>query len=164
MANRRIVDGKTTKQRLDQELQRLKDTNESVTLADFARRARVSYAALTHQYKTIADEVRRLRDGTKPASGRSPATLPRKRHPDLAEATTLIEKLRHQISDLTRDVSRLRAERDQWQRQAHHLETVQDQNERLRGVVAALADGLTCEADQRMMHRLLDDLNVSDGA
>lgn len=164
MSNCRIIDGKTTKQRLDQELERLRETNETVTLAEFARRARVSYAALTHQYKTVADEVRRLRDRTRPKHGRSSATLARNQNAGLTEAITLVEKLRLQTTDLAREVSRLRAERDQWQRQAHHLETVQDQNERLRGVVAALADGLTCEADQRMMHRLLDDLNVSDGA
>ena len=44
------------------------------------------------------------------------------------------------------EVSRLRTERDQWRRRAQRLQVIEDKNQRLRGVVAALADGLPCAA------------------
>ena len=162
MANHRRIDGKTTKQRLDEELQHLRDTGESVTLAEFARRARVSYEALTHQYKPVAEEVRRVRDAGRPSPNLSPATFPRTRKADLTEATNLIQQLRKQVSDLTRALSKTQTERDKWQGQAHRLGKAQDQNERLRGIIVQLSDVLACEADQRMMRRLLD-VDRNDG-
>ena len=162
MANNRKINGKTTEQRLQEELQRIKQTREAVTVAEFARRARVSYASLTHDYREIADEVRRLRDDRRPTSRRSPVTLPRHRREDLVEATTLIQQLRQQISDLTRGIANTRAERDKWEKRASSLEHVQDQNERLRGIVVALTDGLSCEQDQQMIRRLIEGFGPSE--
>jgi len=159
VAHYRKLNGKTTEQRLEEELQRLKASRESVTVAEFARRAMVSYATLTHQYKEVADEVRRLRDREGPSPKRSPVTWSRSRHPDLEEATTLIQQLRQQVSDLTRGLATAHAERDQWQRRAFHLGQVQDHNERLRGVIAALLDHLVCEADRTMMQHWMDEID-----
>ncbi len=157
MANNRKINGKTTEQRLREELQRIKQTREAVTVAEFARRARVSYASLTHDYREIADEVRRLRDAGKPLPSPSPVTLPRKRHPDLVEASTLIGQLRQQIVNLASEVSNLQEDRDRWQRRAQRLMVEENHNELLRGIIATLSNDLACETDQRMLLRLIEE-------
>ena len=63
------------------------------------------------------------------------------------------------VSDLTRGLATAHAERDQWQRRALHLGQVQDHNERLRGVIAALLDHLVCEADRTMMQHWMDEID-----
>ncbi len=93
MANYRLIDGKTTLERLQEEWQRLIDSQESVTVAEFARRAGISYHTLTHKHKDWAEKIRALRDEgrTKPRK-KSPASLSREQIVELEQASEVIAK------------------------------------------------------------------------
>lgn len=60
MANQAIIGGKTTQERLLEEWQRLLDSQEHVSVTEYARRARISYHTLTHNYKDWAEKVRKF--------------------------------------------------------------------------------------------------------
>jgi chromosome segregation ATPase len=154
MAHHRVIHGRSTAERLDAELTRLQETGERITVAEFARRAKVSYATLTHQHRAVAEEVRRLRDQGQPRQG-ALVTRPRQRHEDLGEATELIRQLRAQVSSLTKELGATKADLERSRRRVDQLHHVEATNERLRGIVVSLSESLLCDADRQRLEELL---------
>lgn len=161
MANHRVVQGRNTAERLNAELERLRESGERVTVADFARRSKVSYATLTHQYRPVAEEVRRLRDHGQ-SRRRSPATRSRQHHDGLDEAAEIIKQLRDQVGRLTKDLAATKGDLERSRRRVDQLRHVEATNERLRGVVVSLAEGLECPSDRQRLEELLECASLID--
>lgn len=138
MARHRIVGGKTTKERLSELYEWAVRNCERLPLTEVAHRAHISPSTLLHRHRDAAKMFRALRDGI-PWKG---AADPRSNHPthaiDPYEVEATIKELRSEKSKLERRVRDVEAELGKLKKRANHLKAVEDQNERLRGVVVNL--------------------------
>src|SRR5579859_3865197 len=106
MANQAIISGKTTLERLEEQWQNLLDSQERISVTEFARRAGISYHTLTHNYKDWAEKVRKFRDeGRARPRKKSPVSLSRKQVIELGQAAEVITKLRSRIEELTKELN-----------------------------------------------------------
>src|ERR1700736_6085197 len=120
MANHRIVDGKTTLQRLQEEFQNLLDSGELITVVEFAHRAKISPHTLNHRYRNWAEKLRKLRDeGRSKPRKRSPVTRSREQIQTLDEAGDLITQLRQRVSDLTGQLETLNKAHEKLKQRVH---------------------------------------------
>ena len=150
MSNQKIIEGKTTPQRLNEELEKLTASTECVTVQEFARRSGIAYATLTHRYRSYAEEVRRMRDARRRTTyKRSPATL---RHEEVSgwrEAQKLVAELRGENIRLQGRLNATSAALEKAQKRLLRLPQREEENEQLRGVLAAVYNriGQYCEPD-----------------
>jgi glutamate mutase epsilon subunit len=160
MANRLIINGKNTLERLQEEFQRLLDSHEHISVTEFASRVGISYHTLTHRHKNWAEKVRKLRDeGRAKPRKRSPATQSQDDITSLEEAEEVIEKLRKRIIALEGKLSVFTEEEDSRQKRLvlnKQLKEKNEQNERLRGVVISLQQEIVRYTSPELSRRLMD--------
>jgi vacuolar-type H+-ATPase subunit I/STV1 len=156
LANYRLIDGKTTLERLQEEWQKLVDLKESITVTEFARRTGISYHTLTHQHKDWAEKVRRLRDEgrTKPRK-KSPASLSREQIAELEQASEVIAKLRSRVEDLTRKLNAFSEEEGDRRKLVEQNQQLKEVNERLRGVIISVQQEIVRYAPPELGNRLI---------
>jgi len=156
MANHRIIDGKTTLQRLQDEFQNLLNSGERITVVEFARRVGISSHTLTHRHREWAEKVRKLRDEkrSKPRK-QSPATQSREQIRNLDEASNIIIQIRQKNSELSGQVEVLKKNNQKLKQQAQQGELAKEQNERLRGVIVSLQQEITRFMTTEQSSRLL---------
>ena len=134
MANHRFINGKTTLERLQEEWQKLIDSQERITVTEFSHRTGISYHTLTHTYRDWAEKVRKLRDtGRAISRKKSPVALSHEQITELEQSAEVVAKLRKRVNDLTRKLNALsegEGDRQKLATQNIHLKGV---NERLRG-------------------------------
>jgi hypothetical protein len=154
MANHKIVDGKTTLQRLQDEFQRLLSSGEHITVVEFARRAGISPHTLNHRYREWAEKLRKLRDEGKKRR-QSPVTRSREQIQQLDEAGAIIIQLRQRVSVLSGQVETLKKDNQKLKQQASQGEQAKEQNERLRGVLVSLQQEFVRYMTHEQSSRLL---------
>jgi AcrR family transcriptional regulator len=159
MANQRVINGKNTFARIQEELQKLRDSNERISVAEFARRVGISPQTLAHHYKDAAEEVRRLRDEARTkARKRSPASLPHDRVTELEQAVEVIAKLRLRVVDLEKRLSTF-TEKDntheKWELMRKQLRETRGENERLRGVIVSLQQEIMRHMPPELSRRIM---------
>jgi hypothetical protein len=159
MANQRVINGKNTLDRIKDEFQKLLDSGERVTVAEFSRRVGISPHTLAHHYKDWAVEVRKLRDEarSKPRK-RSPASLSYEQITELEQATQVITKLRIRIVELEIklnayiEVDNKHDKREQLRQQ---LKEAREENERLRGVIVSLQQEIVRYMSPELSRRIM---------
>jgi chromosome segregation ATPase len=156
MANHRIVDGKTTLQRLKDEFQNLLDSGECITVADFSRRAGISPNTLNHRYRDWAEKIRKLRDeGRSKPRKRSPVTRSREEIQRLDQAEDVIILLRRRVSDLSSQLETLNKKYEKLKQCVRQGEQAKEQNERFRGVLISLQQEIVRYMTPEQSARLL---------
>ena|SRR5260221_9243151 len=156
MANLRIVDGKTTPQRLQEEFQYLLDSRERITVAEFARRAGISPNTLNHRYRDWAEKIRKLRDdGRSKPKKRSPVTRSREEIMGLDQAEDIISLLRRRVSDLSSQLETLNKKYEKLMQYVRQGELAKEQNERFRGVLISLQQEIVRYMTPEQSARLL---------
>src|SRR6266568_5077450 len=138
MANQLVLGGRTTRDRLEQEWQRIQDSVERISVSEFARRAGISYHTLTHNYKDWAEKVRNFRDeGRARPRKKSPVALSREQVIELGQAAEVITKLRGRIEELTKALNTLSEGEGDRRKLATRIAELKEGNERLRGVIVS---------------------------
>jgi hypothetical protein len=156
MANHRIVDGKTTLQRLRDEFQNLLDSGERITVVEFAFRVGISVHTLNHRYRDWAEKLRKLRDeGRSKPRKRSPVTRSREQIQGLNEAEEIITQLRQRVSDLSGQLETHKMENQKLKQRVRQGEIMKEQNERLRGVLVSLQQEIVRYMTSEQSSRLL---------
>ncbi len=156
MANHRIVDGKTTLQRLQDEFQNLLDSGERITVVEFAHRAGISPNTLNHRYRDWAEKLRKLRDeGRSKPRKQSPVTRSREQIQTLDGAGDVIIQLRKRVSDLSVQLETLKKSHEKLKQRVHQGELAQEQNERFRGVLVSLQQEIVRYMTPEQSARLL---------
>ncbi len=156
MANRRIIDGKSTPARLAEEFQRLLDMDEHITVTEFAGRVGISVGALNHKYRDWAEKVRKIRDAKEPeVRKRSPVTLSREEITEVDQAIETIVKLRQQIQNMSSQVKKLQKENKRLKTQVVNCRQEKEYNERLRGLVVSLQQEILRHMPPEQSNRLL---------
>ena len=156
MANHRIVDGKTTLQRLQEEFQNLLNSGKRITVVEFARRAKISPNTLNHRHRDWAEKLRKLRDEAKSKPRkRSPVTRSREQIQGLNEAEEIITQLRQRVSDLSSQLETLNKKHEKLKQHIRQGELVKEQNERLRGVLVSLQQEIVRYMTPEQSSRLL---------
>ena len=143
MANQRVINGKNTLARIQDEFQKLLDSGERVTIAEFSRRVGISPNSLSHHYKDWAVKVRKLRDEarSKPRK-RSPASLSYDQITELEQAALVITKLRMRIVELEQKLRK-------------QLKEAREENERLRGVIVSLQQEIVRHMPPELSRRIM---------
>jgi len=142
MANYRIINGKNTRERMQEEFQKLLEAQEHISVAEFARRVGISRHAINHRYKEWAEKVRLLRvEGRRPPRKRTLVTQSVEQVTEVEQAVEVITRLRKRISELERELSALKEEEDSRKKRValdNQLRVQKAQNERLRGIIISL--------------------------
>ncbi len=113
MANYRIINGKNTRERMQEEFQKLLEAQEHISVAEFARRVGISRHAINHRYKEWAEKVRQWRDeGRQQPRKRTLVTQSVEQVTEVEQAVEVITRLRKRISELERELSALKEEED----------------------------------------------------
>jgi AcrR family transcriptional regulator len=159
MANQRVINGKNTSARIEEELQKLRDSNERISVAGFARRVGISPQTVAHHYRDAAEEVRRLRDEarTKPRK-RSPASLRHDQITELEQAVEVIAKLRLRVVDLEKRLSAFTEKantHEKWELMRKQLKEMREENERLRGVIVSLQQEIMRHMPPELSRRIM---------
>lgn len=156
MANYRIVDGKTTLQRLQEEFQNLLNSGERITVVEFAHRVRISSHTLSHRYREWAEKIRKLRDeGRSKPRKRSPVTRSREQIQGLDQAEDVITLLRQRVSDLSSQLETLNKKYEKLKQHIRQGEQAKEQNERFRGVLVSLQQEIVRHMTPEQSARLL---------
>jgi hypothetical protein len=156
MANHRIIDGKMTLQRLQDEFQKLLDSGERITVVEFARRVKISPNTLNHRHRDWAEKLRKLRDeGRSKPRKRSPVTRTREQIQTLDEAGDIIVQLRKRVSELSGQLETLNKVHEKLKQRVHQGELAQEQNERFRGVLISLQQEIVRYMTPEQSARLL---------
>jgi predicted nucleic acid-binding Zn-ribbon protein len=142
VANKRVVDGQDTQARLENTWNAIVDQDEHSSLAEFARRAQISYTALCHRYSDWADRVRTRRDKKHGARKKSPVTLSKASARSLTEALDQVTELRKTNLSLRRELENAQEEIGRLRDVAGRGETAEEENERWRGLLLDLEDQL----------------------
>lgn len=157
MANQAIIDGKTTQERLQQEWQKLLDSQEHISVTEYARRARISYHTLTHNYKNWAEKVRKFRDeGRARPRQKSPIALSREQITELEQAAEVITRLRSRIEELTKELNTISEGESDRRQLVAQIAQLKEGNERLRGVIASIQQDVVRYAPPALGHRLIE--------
>src|SRR6266702_954926 len=139
MANHLVVRGRSTRDRLEEEWQRIQDSQERISVSEFARRAAISYHTLTHNYKDGAQKVRNFRDeGRARPRKKSPVALSREKVIELGQAAEVITKLRGRIEELTKKLNAISEGEGDRRKLAAEISELKEGNERLRGVIVSI--------------------------
>src|SRR5260370_40733402 len=133
MANHRIIDGKMTLQRLQDEFQKLLDSGERITVVEFARRVKISPNTLNHRHRDWAEKLRKLRDeGRSKPRKRSPVTRSREQIQGLDQAEDVITLLRQRVSELSAQMETIKKEHQKLKQRVRQGDIAKEQNERFR--------------------------------
>ena len=156
MANYKIVNGKTTLQRLQEEFQYLLNSGERITVVEFALRVGISPHTLNHRYRDWAEKLRKLRDeGRSKPRKRSPVTRSREQIQGLNEAEEIITQLRQRVSDLSGQLETHKMENQKLKQRVRQGEIMKEQNERFRGVLVSLQQEIVRYITSEQSSRLL---------
>ncbi len=156
MANHRIIDGKSTKVRLEEEFQRLLDMDECITVTEFAGRVGISVGALNHKYRDWAEKVRKIRDAKAlRLKKRSPVTFSQEEITEFGQAIETIVKQRQQIQQMSSDKEKLQKENKRLKAEVVKSMQEKEYNERLRGLVVSLQQGIVRYMPIEQSNRLL---------
>jgi hypothetical protein len=142
VANKRVVDGQDTLARLESTWKAIIDQDEYPTLAEFARRAQISYTALCHRYTDWAEKVRTRRDKKHGTRKKSPVTLSKASARSLAEALDQVTELRKSNLSLRRELEEAKEEIIRLREVAARGQSAEEENERWRGLLLDLEDQL----------------------
>lgn len=157
MANQAIIGGKTTLERLQEKWQKLLDSQEHISVSEYARRARISYHTLTHNYKDWAEKVRKFRDeGRVRPRKKSPAALSREQITELEQAAEVITRLRSRIEELTKQLNAISEGEGDRRKLAAQVAELKEGNERLRGVIVSIQQDIVRYAPPELGHRLIE--------
>jgi transcriptional antiterminator len=157
MANQIVIDGKTTLERLQEEWQRIFDSQERISVTEFAHRVGISYHTMTHNYKDWAEKVRKFRDEEriKPRK-KSPVSLSREQVTELEQAAEVIAKLRSRIEELTKKLNAISEGESDRRKLAIQLAELKEVNERLRGIIVSIQQEIVRYAPPELGHRLIE--------
>lgn len=156
MANLRVINGKNTQERLDEEFQKLLDSGERISVVEFSRRVGIAYDTLTHRYRDWAEKVRALRDeGRSKSRRRSPVTQSQDHITELEEALVVITKLRSRINELTSQLSLYNETSHTSEKLAPRIKQLTEENERLRGVLVSVQQEIVRHTSPEFSNRLL---------
>ncbi len=157
MANQAIIGGKTTLERLQEEWQKLLDSQEHISVAEYARRTCISYHTLTHNYKDWAEKVRKFRDeGRIKSRKKSPVVLSREQIIELEQAAQVINRLRSRIEELTKELNAISEGKDDRRKLVAQMAQLKEGNERLRGVIVSIQQEIVRYAPPELGHRLIE--------
>ena len=157
MANQAIIGGKTTLERLQEEWQKLLGSQEHISVSEYARRARISYHTLTHNYKDWAEKVRKFRDeGRARPRKKSPVALSREQVIELEQAAEVITRLRSRIEELTKELNAISEREGDRRKLAAQIAELKEGNERLRGVIVNIQQEVVRYAPPELGHRLIE--------
>jgi DNA repair exonuclease SbcCD ATPase subunit len=157
MANQAIIGGKTTLERLEEQWQKLLDSQERISVTEFARRADISYHTLTHNYKDWAEKVRKFRDeGRARPRKKSPVAMSREQITELEQAAEVIAKLRHRIEELTKELNAISEGEGDRRKLAAQITQLKEGNERLRGVIVSVQQEIVRYAPPDLGHQLIE--------
>lgn len=148
MANRRVVDGISTEERIAATFTAIQKSGERITLTEFARRAKVGYSTLCHEYRDWAERIRHHRDG---ARGRKTGGR-RAVSPGTGEGESLIRQLR-------KELTAAQQERDELRQQVpalrNEVDLLRQANARLRGVHIKLQESLVTMVGEQRAEQIL---------
>ena len=157
MGNQLVLGGRSTRDRLKEEWQRIQDSQERISVSEFARRAGISYHTLTHNYKDWAQRVRNFRDeGRARPRKKSPVALSREQVIELGQAAEVITKLRGRIEELTKELNTLSEGEGDRRKLATRIAELKEGNERLRGVIVSIQQEVVRYAPPDLGHRLIE--------
>ena len=152
-----IIDGKTTLERLQEEWQKLLDSQEHISVSEYARRARISYHTLTHNYKDWAEKARKFRDeGRARPRKKSPVALSREQVIELEQAAEVITRLRSRVEELTKELNAISEGEGDRRKLAAQIAELKEGNERLRGVIVSIQQEVVRYAPPELGHRLIE--------
>jgi len=157
MTNQVVIGGKSTLERLQEEWQRILDSQEHISVTEFARRTGISYHTVTHNYKDWAEKVRTFRDeGRARPRKKSPVALSREQITELEQAAEVITKLRGRIEELTKKLNAISEGEGDRRKLAAQIAQLKEGNERLRGVIVSLQQEIVRYAPSELSHRLIE--------
>jgi hypothetical protein len=157
MANQLVLGGRSTRERLEEEWQRIQDSEEHISVSEFARRAGISYHTLTHNYKDWAQRVRNFRDeGRARPRKKSPVALSREQVIELGQAAEVITKLRGRIEELTKELNTLSEGEGDRRKLATRIAELKEGNERLRGVIVSIQQEVVRYAPPELRQRIIE--------
>jgi len=157
MANRLILGGRPTRDRLEEEWQRIQDSQERISVSEFARRAGISYHTMTHNYKDRAQQVRNFRDeGRARPRKKSPVALSREQPTELGQAAEVITKLRGRIEELTKKLNAISEGEGDRRKLAAEISELKEGNERLRGVIVSIQQEIVRYASPELSQRIIE--------
>jgi len=158
MPKRRMIGGKTTRQRIDEKLDVLDHQWEPQSVRVFAESVGIAESTFTHDYKGDADRFRAIRDRNRPSPRRrSPVTRGKREIADLDEAASAIDALRARVERLTRERDEAVAERDKVRTRVERLEALEETNRRLRGEFVSLRHEMEQYLDPDQVRRIVAD-------
>jgi hypothetical protein len=156
MAKSIVIDGKNTPERLEEEFQKLLTSQEHITVTEFAQRAGIAYDTLTHRYREWAEKVRKLRDEQKSEPRKKPPTTQRQEEiTGLEQAAEVIQQLRNRIYELSKQLRNCNYEDRKLPRIIEENARLQEQIERLRGVIVCLQQEIVRYASPELRQRLM---------
>ncbi len=165
MPNRRIIDGKTTPERIAEELERLQglppEERRRITVDNFAVSVGISPHTFKHKYHPEADRVRAMRDADRGRPRRrSHVTRSRaeKGATDLAEARAVVSKQQEQMDQLTIAITKMSGELEKAEGRARRVTKLEKTNERLRGVVIFLQQAIYRNLPPERSHQIFEEM------
>lgn len=157
MANQLVLGGRSTRDRLKEEWQRIQDSEERISVSEFARRTGISYHTLTHNYKDWAQKVRNFRDeGRARPRKKSPVALSREQIIELGQAAEVITKLRGRIEELTKELNTLSEGEGDRRKLVTRIAELKEGNERLRGVIVSIQQEIARYASPELRQRIIE--------
>jgi hypothetical protein len=157
MANQLVLGGRSTRDRLKEEWQRIQDSEERISVSEFARRTGISYHTLTHNYKDWAQKVRNFRDeGRARPRKKSPVALSREQVIELGQAAEVITKLRGRIEELTKELNTLSEGEGDRRKLVTRIAELKEGNERLRGVIVSIQQEIARYASPELRQRIIE--------
>ena len=157
MANQLVIDGRSTRDRLQEEWQLIVDSQERVSVTEFARRAGISYDTMTHNYKDWAEKIRKFRDeGRARPRKKSPVALSREQVTELEQAAEVITRLRSRIEELTKELNAISEGEGDRRKLAAQIAELKEGNERLRGVIVSVQQEIVRYAPPELSHRIIE--------
>ncbi len=151
-----VINGKNTPERLEEEFQKLLTSQEHITVTEFARRSGIAYHTLTHRYKDWAEKVRKWRDEQKLEPRKMPLTMQRQEEIlELGQAAEVIQQLRKRVYDLSKQLEHCNYEDGKLPKLMAQNVRLQEQNERMRGIIVSLQQEITRYAPLELRQRLM---------
>lgn len=159
MANHRIINGKNTRERMQEEFQKLLEAQEHISVAEFARRVGISRHAINHRYKEWVEKVRQWRDeGRQQPRKRALVTQSVEQVTELEQAVEVITRLRKRVGELESQLSVFKEEEGSRQKRLtfeRRLKVQTAQNERLRGIIISLQQEILRYMSPELSRRLM---------
>jgi len=153
---KKIINGKSTVERIAEEWDRIRAENLKLSVVDFCKRVGISVSSLYHNYPEWAEQIRKWRDGEK-IRVLSPMTKKREKVSQ-AEAIQLVDKLRKELISLKSENEKLKGEKEKLSKSVKKLEKQQKHNEVLRSVQMQLGNKLRKYLPNQKVNTILIEL------